>query len=214
NAPNMFLIQIHHGGIFHKYPGSRYVDGHVDIFDMVDIEPFHVIALNKMFLQLGYTCEHEPMFYNYLRPLSSLDEGLYPLTCDEDVCCLATLVRSFKLLESFRVDDLDLNLNLNLNSTFDLNVSQAKTQEEVPMSEVPNDHVVNGSYIYVDVELAVDVVRIEEHVVEQVRVDEVVDGSGEEVVVHDIGEKAVKYGNGHEVVETIGEHVERCLTIR
>ncbi|GJU10409.1 transposase, MuDR, MULE transposase domain protein [Tanacetum coccineum] len=195
------------------------------------------------------TCEHEPMFYNYLRPLSSLDEGLYPLTCDEDVCCLATLVRSFKLLElsgvqgldtqdhvlptiqsqfsainlsfisvkpttnqyrqfrlshdeSFRVDDLDLNLN----STFDLNVSQAKTQEEVPMSEVPNDHVVNGSYTYVDVELAVDVVRIEEHVVEQVRVDEVVDGSGEEVVVHGSGER-FKLCNGEVCFkETIGEH--------
>ncbi|GJY71261.1 heat stress transcription factor B-4-like protein, partial [Tanacetum coccineum] len=115
--------------------------------------------------------------------------------------------RQFRLShdESFRVDDFDLNLN----STFDLNVSQAKTQEEVPVSEVPNDHVVNGSYTYVDVELAVDVVRIEEHVVEQVRVDEVVDGSGEEVVVHGIGEKAVKYGNGHEVVEeTSGKQVE------
>ncbi|GJX87211.1 hypothetical protein Tco_0339225 [Tanacetum coccineum] len=85
----------------------------------------------------------------------------------------------------------------------------AKTQEEVHVSKVPNDHVVNGSDTYVDVELAVDVVRIEEHVVEQVRVDEVVDGSGEEVVVHGIGEKAVKYGNGHEVVEeTSGEQVE------
>ncbi|GJU70379.1 hypothetical protein Tco_1256638 [Tanacetum coccineum] len=39
------------------------------------------------------------MFYNYLRPLTSLDEGLYALACEEDVCCLYTLVRSFKLIE-------------------------------------------------------------------------------------------------------------------
>nr|GEW01789.1 hypothetical protein [Tanacetum cinerariifolium] len=51
NAPNMFLIRMHHGGKFQ-------------------------------------------------RPLTSLDEGLYDLACEEDVCCLATFVRSFKLIET------------------------------------------------------------------------------------------------------------------
>ncbi|GKA26227.1 ribonuclease H-like domain-containing protein [Tanacetum coccineum] len=101
NAPNMFSIRIHHGGSFRRYPGRRYVDGHVNIFDIVDIDLFSVIALNRMVLQLGYTCEFEPLFYNYLRPVSTLDEGLYALACKEDVRCLATLVRSFKLLEVF-----------------------------------------------------------------------------------------------------------------
>ncbi|GJU19068.1 ribonuclease H-like domain-containing protein [Tanacetum coccineum] len=150
-----------------------------------------------------------------------LDEGLYALTCNEDVRCLAALVRRFKLIgifiehvlsyprvppqgvratieeceeymgshpstiatkknksdellcitfyvmeldreegfgdvegsnldnfglshdESFGVDDLDLNVNLNL----DLNVPHHATHEEVLVSEVPNDHVVEG---YVD----------------------------------------------------------------
>ncbi|GJQ91168.1 hypothetical protein Tco_0002307 [Tanacetum coccineum] len=76
-----------------------YVSGRVDIFDMVDIDLFIVVALNMMVLKLGYTGESEPMFYNYLRPLTSLDEGLYALACEEDVRCLATLVRSFKLIE-------------------------------------------------------------------------------------------------------------------
>ncbi|GKB69629.1 hypothetical protein Tco_0931041, partial [Tanacetum coccineum] len=66
---------------------------------MVDIDLFTVVALNMMVLKLGYTGESEPMFYNYLRPLTSLDEGLYALACEEDVRCLATLVRSFKLIE-------------------------------------------------------------------------------------------------------------------
>ncbi|GKD74937.1 hypothetical protein Tco_1333219, partial [Tanacetum coccineum] len=78
-----------------------YVSGHVDIFDMVDINLFTVVAMNMMVLKLGYTDESEFMFYNYLRPLTSLDEGLYALACEEDVRCLATLVRSFKLIEVY-----------------------------------------------------------------------------------------------------------------
>ncbi|GJS65313.1 hypothetical protein Tco_0679877 [Tanacetum coccineum] len=77
-----------------------YVSGLVDIFDMVDIDLFTIVALNMIVVKLGYTCESETMFYNYLRPFTSLDEGLYALDYEKDVCCLATLVRSFKLIES------------------------------------------------------------------------------------------------------------------
>ncbi|GJX31861.1 hypothetical protein Tco_0241716, partial [Tanacetum coccineum] len=83
--------------------------------------------------------------------------------------------------ESFGVDDMDLN--------------------------VPNDHVVNESDTHVDVEPAVDVGRTEEHVVEQVRVDEVVDGSVEEDVVHGSGEEDVEHGNIDSAYET-QYHVE------
>nr|GEY68780.1 hypothetical protein [Tanacetum cinerariifolium] len=99
NAPNMFSIQIHHGGKFLSYSGRMYVCGRIDIFDMVDIDLFTVVALNMMVLKLGYTDESKPMLYNYLRPLTSLDVGLYALAYKEDVHCLATLVRSFKLIE-------------------------------------------------------------------------------------------------------------------
>ncbi|GJU90391.1 putative transposase, mutator type, MULE transposase domain protein [Tanacetum coccineum] len=78
-----------------------YVSGRVDIFYIVDIDLFTVVALNMMVLKLGYTGESEPLFYNYLRPLTSLDEELYALACEEDVRCLATLVRSFKLIEVY-----------------------------------------------------------------------------------------------------------------
>nr|GEW79529.1 hypothetical protein [Tanacetum cinerariifolium] len=101
NVPNMFSIQIHRGGKFQRYPGRMYVSGRVDILDMVDIDLFTVVALNMMVLKLGYTSKYEPMFYNYLKPLTSLDEGLYVLACEEDVCCLGTLVRSFKLIEVY-----------------------------------------------------------------------------------------------------------------
>ncbi|GJW50106.1 hypothetical protein Tco_0091457 [Tanacetum coccineum] len=82
-----------------------------------------------------------------------------------------------------KVDDLDLNLNL----TLDLNVSQIETQEEVPVSEVPN----------------------EEHVVVHVRVVDFIDGSDEEAIKQGNGEEVIEQGNGEEVIkETSGEQVE------
>nr|GEW16678.1 hypothetical protein [Tanacetum cinerariifolium] len=83
-----------------------YVSGRVDIFDMVDIDLFTVVALNKMVLKLGYTSKSEPMFYNYLKPLTSLDEGLYALACEEDVRCLGTFIRIFKLIEVYIEHDV------------------------------------------------------------------------------------------------------------
>nr|GEW57876.1 ribonuclease H-like domain-containing protein [Tanacetum cinerariifolium] len=50
---------------------------------------------------IGYTGKSELMFYNYLRPLTSLNEGLYALTCEEDVRCLDTFVRSFKSIKVY-----------------------------------------------------------------------------------------------------------------
>ncbi|GJY03175.1 hypothetical protein Tco_0361327 [Tanacetum coccineum] len=75
-----------------------YVNGHVDIFDMADFDMFTVVVLNMMVVQLGYTGEFDAILYNYLRPLTSLDEGLYPLACEEDVRCLTTIVRNFKAI--------------------------------------------------------------------------------------------------------------------
>nr|GEZ43212.1 hypothetical protein [Tanacetum cinerariifolium] len=78
-----------------------YVSGRVNIFDMVDIDLFTLVALNMMVPMLGYTGKSEPIFYNYLKPLTSLDEGLYALACEEDVRCLGTLVRSLKLIDVY-----------------------------------------------------------------------------------------------------------------
>ncbi|GKC34484.1 hypothetical protein Tco_1046868 [Tanacetum coccineum] len=64
-------------------------------FEYIMVENFKVIRAEC------YTNEPEPLFYNYLRPLTSLDEGLYALACEEDVRCLDTLVRSFKLIDFY-----------------------------------------------------------------------------------------------------------------
>nr|GEU50190.1 reverse transcriptase domain-containing protein [Tanacetum cinerariifolium] len=82
NAPNKFSIRIHHGEKLQRYSGRMYVSGRVDIFDIVDIDLFTVVALNMMILKLAI-------------------KGLYALACEEDVRFLATLVRSFKLIEVY-----------------------------------------------------------------------------------------------------------------
>nr|GEV23806.1 hypothetical protein [Tanacetum cinerariifolium] len=62
---------------------------------------------------------------------------------------------------------------------------------------------------YVDVEPTVNVDKTKEHVVEHVRVDVVVYGSGEESVVYGSGEKDVEQGSGEKVIEeTSGEEVQ------
>ncbi|GKD98947.1 hypothetical protein Tco_1382844, partial [Tanacetum coccineum] len=67
----MFLIRIHHGGIFHKYPGRRYVDCQVDIFDMVDIELFNVTELDEMVLELVNCWELKVFILSTARPIVS-----------------------------------------------------------------------------------------------------------------------------------------------
>nr|GEU37276.1 hypothetical protein [Tanacetum cinerariifolium] len=62
----------------------------------------HLIDLN--FFDLLGSAAHLgviTMFYIYLRPLTTQDEGLYALACEEDVRYLATLARSFKLIKVY-----------------------------------------------------------------------------------------------------------------
>ncbi|GKA24185.1 hypothetical protein Tco_0710218 [Tanacetum coccineum] len=112
----------------------RYFDGHVDIFDMVDVDLFTIVALNMMFIQLGYIGE------------SSLDEGLYALSYSyrrpppwvratiEDI---TDELGSTAVIEH-RFEKIFDDLGLNLNEHVDLNVSQIKTQYELPVSKEPD----------------------------------------------------------------------------
>nr|GEX89589.1 hypothetical protein [Tanacetum cinerariifolium] len=178
---------------FSKVSSRRYIDGHVDIFDMVDIDLFSVIVLNRMVLQLGYTGEFEPMYYNYLRLLSTLDEGLYALACSE--------IYSYGLSrdESFRVDKLDLNVNL----TGDLNVSQTETQAEVSVFEEADVGRIECNLLSSGISLPQQgelfFIEIEEHIIEHVIVEEVIDGSSEEDVEQGNGQEAVKAHSDEQV---------------
>nr|GEX79375.1 hypothetical protein [Tanacetum cinerariifolium] len=167
-----------------------YVSGRVDIFDMVDIDLFTVVALNMMVLKLGYTGESEPIFYNYLRPLTSLDVGLHALACEEDVRCLATLVRSFKLIKlsgTHRVDTQNRVLPTIQSHFSDINLSFVSQQAAA--SQVIDDVIrqlsfdeteLDGEAGFADV--ARNEVSTEAPIVEDVRTWEF---SVEDVVIED-----------------------------
>ncbi|GJX35323.1 hypothetical protein Tco_0246880 [Tanacetum coccineum] len=69
-----------------------YVDGHVDIFYMVDIDLFTIVALSMMVVQLGYTGKSEPVYAPTKEPfcdsvtLRSLPQHDSSTPCKDSVC--------------------------------------------------------------------------------------------------------------------------------
>ncbi|GJT47892.1 hypothetical protein Tco_0974049 [Tanacetum coccineum] len=215
----MFSIRIHNGGRFHKFSGIRYVDGAVDIFDMVDIGLFSLIELDEIVLYThgkDFVCDSvtprsiphgmlsprtdEPIIiYTQLSGVQALDI--------KDHVLLTTHLRFSAINLSFIsvqptvnqvIDDVIRHISfddmeLDGDACFG---DVASTQEEDNVSEVPNDHVVNESNTHVDVEPGVDVVRTKERIVKHVRVDEVVHGSGQESVEQGNGGEFVEHGSG------------------
>ncbi|GKE85945.1 hypothetical protein Tco_1559687, partial [Tanacetum coccineum] len=102
--------------------------------------------------------------------------------------------------ESFRVDDLDLNLNI-IETQTKLHVLEVLVFEEadVGRTEVPVSEEADVGRTEVPVSEEADVGRTEEHVVEQVIVEEVVDGSFEEDVEHGNGQEAVEAPSDEQV---------------
>ncbi|GJZ56987.1 hypothetical protein Tco_0612481, partial [Tanacetum coccineum] len=205
NALNMFSIQIHHGGRFHKYPGRKYVDGHVDIFDMVDIDLFTVIAVNRMVLQLCYqgsvcdsvTSRSLPQHDSSTPGKDSICESVTP-RCMPHGSGINNSGLSHD--ESFKVNDLDLNLNI-IETQTKLHVLEVLVFEEADVGriEVPVYEEADVGRTKVPVSKEADFGRTEEHVVEQVIVGDVVDDSYEEDVEQGNGQEAVEAPSGEQV---------------
>nr|KAJ0220862.1 hypothetical protein LSAT_V11C200092010 [Lactuca sativa] len=77
-------MTIHHGGMFIKYPGRRYVVGSIDYVDYVDMDMFSIHELNGMLKEISYN-NGEPIYYHFLIPEIEIDYGLLPLGNDSDV---------------------------------------------------------------------------------------------------------------------------------
>nr|GEX71349.1 transposase, MuDR, MULE transposase domain protein [Tanacetum cinerariifolium] len=120
-ALNMMVVQL----------GRMYVEGHVNIFDMVDIDLFTVVALNMMTLT-------PPRFRATIVEITDEPGSIASIEHRSEKMLLLTWHDSNELNKepicdfvTSRVDDLDLNLN----KPVDLNVSQIKTQSELPVFE-------------------------------------------------------------------------------
>ncbi|GJZ39495.1 hypothetical protein Tco_0586058 [Tanacetum coccineum] len=84
---NMFSIKLHHGGKFTALPKRMYVGGKVNYVDNIDVDLFNVDEVHMFLQDLGYDPK-QLMFYHFKFPNKSLDYGLRPLSCDDDVVTL------------------------------------------------------------------------------------------------------------------------------
>ncbi|CAI9301126.1 unnamed protein product [Lactuca saligna] len=89
--PNIFSIELHHGGSFTKFPNIRYINGQVRYFDVVDIDEFSVHELELMMRELGYDGT-EIMYYHFRLHNEGFDFGLRALGNDDDVRNLSRYV--------------------------------------------------------------------------------------------------------------------------
>ncbi|CAI9303784.1 unnamed protein product [Lactuca saligna] len=90
-TPNIFSIELHHGGSFTMFPNIRYINGQVRCFDVVDIDEFSVHELDLMMRELGYDGT-EIMYYHFRFPNEGFDFGLRALGNDDDVRNLSRYV--------------------------------------------------------------------------------------------------------------------------
>ncbi|GKD69757.1 hypothetical protein Tco_1323847 [Tanacetum coccineum] len=96
----MFSITLHHGGKFTASPKRMYVGGKVNYVDNIDVDLFNVDEVHMFVQDLGYDPK-QLMYYHFKLPNKSLDYGLRPLSCDDDLVGLINIVETFKLVEVF-----------------------------------------------------------------------------------------------------------------
>nr|GEV34498.1 hypothetical protein [Tanacetum cinerariifolium] len=83
--------------------GRMYVDGHVDIFDMIDIDLFSVVALNMMVVQLDYTERSVTAVNSYQRPPPLVRETIEDITKTGSNAVINDVIRQL----SFKETELD-----------------------------------------------------------------------------------------------------------
>ena len=97
----MFSIKVHYGGKFTDRPDRTYEGGYCGFVDIVDVDEFSVHEMDAMVEELGND-GHSIMFYHFLIPSESLDNGLQPLASDKDVLNMCKYVRlGHKLLNVY-----------------------------------------------------------------------------------------------------------------
>ena len=97
----MFSIKVHYGGKFTDRPDRTYEGGYYGFVDIVDVDEFSVHEMDAMVEELGND-GHSIMFYHFLIPSESLDNGLQPLASDKDVLNMCKYVRlGHKLLNVY-----------------------------------------------------------------------------------------------------------------
>ncbi|KAI3735953.1 hypothetical protein L6452_15480 [Arctium lappa] len=98
--PRLILVKIHHGGIFTRSPGRKYIIGKVSYVDLINVDELSVHEIDLMMVKLGYDLE-ERMYYNFCIPEHDLDFGLEPLGNDLDILNLIGYTKKWKIIDIY-----------------------------------------------------------------------------------------------------------------
>ena len=131
--PDLFTIKVHYGGTFHLNDiGLRvYEGGKLRIIDQICEDYFNMTDVNLIAVGAGYKFS-DVVMYLWRVPLESLDNGLRPLQCDEDIVEFLYHASYYRFMEVY----MD---NTPLISICKLSLSRPITAKLVEIEEVDSD---------------------------------------------------------------------------
>lgn len=93
-------MKVHHGGVFTRSPGRKYIIGKVNYVDLIDVDELSVHEIDLMVVKLGYDPE-ERMYYHFCIPEHDLDFGLEALGNDQDILNLLRYTNKWKIIDIY-----------------------------------------------------------------------------------------------------------------
>ncbi|GJR48066.1 hypothetical protein Tco_1316169 [Tanacetum coccineum] len=98
--PNIFSMNVHHGGKFTSRLNKKYVSGKVKFVNMIDSKELTIEVLHKIVKMLKYPAKQR-LFYQFKIPNKTLDWGLRALDKDDDIINLIKYVSEHKVIEVY-----------------------------------------------------------------------------------------------------------------
>ncbi|GJT87824.1 mutator type transposase [Tanacetum coccineum] len=147
----MFSLKVNYAGCFTESPGRSYVNGDFAYLDCIDIDEFSVHELNDMVKKIGFSGKNI-MYYSFLKPDISLDNGLYALGNDEDVRRMAEYIRlGYKMIEVFIEHDktivftyIDAAYNTPKHKCLIMEIPEGVSPKNAPVSKMKPRRPVSG----------------------------------------------------------------------
>ncbi|KAJ0693708.1 putative transposase, MuDR, plant [Helianthus annuus] len=111
HRPDVFTMQVHHGGELTLFPDITYEGGIIEYVDKVNADYFSRVIINDMMMELGYMEEDLDLLKYYFRiPGEDMDFGLRPIGTDADIRRLIKHATKTKVIELYveKVQKVDL----------------------------------------------------------------------------------------------------------
>ena len=93
-------MRVHHNGVFKNWPDRIYEGGQECQVDYVGINEILIDELDALMTQIGYA-EVETNYYYFVKPGSTLDNGLYSFREAVNLDLLKDIVKEHKLIDVY-----------------------------------------------------------------------------------------------------------------